>query len=203
MKRPLQYIPSHLFEQRCICDPGWQKRNGPKSPCNIDVNECLQSEVCEKTQMCINTKGSYICESQPSWTRNNSVTDNSLHGSCDNCSQCMRTHCKCPESVTCPTCPTSAEIVTHSNKDSVGNYICESHPSWTGNNSVTDNKDILAVLPDRILVYVLFGLLCLMLLIIILLSCQLCHRTRERSRKRNFKAPEQLRTSFGCVQYFI
>ncbi|XP_052224764.1 neurogenic locus notch homolog protein 3-like [Dreissena polymorpha] len=132
--------PVGMNDLSCVCNPGWQKRDGPKSPCNIDVNECLLSDVCDKTQMCINTNGS---------------------------------------------------------------YMCQSHPSWTENNSDTDNKDIVAVLPDRILLYILFGLLCLMLLIIILLSHKLCHRTRERSKRRNVKAPEQLRTIFGCVQYFI
>ncbi|XP_052227435.1 protein jagged-1a-like [Dreissena polymorpha] len=156
------------FHDQCICNVGY-KMNSTTGDCD-DVDECANHyhDPCGHRGSCTNSLGSFFCNCLYGWTNDThcltKVQDCPLcmpgyegsrcdytvceHGFAEpigmnNFSPSMRTHCKCPESVTCPTCPTSAEIVTHSNKDSVGNYICESHPSWTGNNSVTDNKDIL------------------------------------------------------------
>ena len=38
--------------------------------CLSDVNECLQSDVCEAHAVCSNTIGSYTCKCDPGYSKN-------------------------------------------------------------------------------------------------------------------------------------
>ncbi|KAK0074232.1 hypothetical protein PV326_012632, partial [Microctonus aethiopoides] len=42
------------------CKEGWKKNDDNKEGC-VDINECLDNEICPGNQFCVNTEGNYSC----------------------------------------------------------------------------------------------------------------------------------------------
>ncbi|XP_052227429.1 neurogenic locus notch homolog protein 2-like isoform X2 [Dreissena polymorpha] len=55
---------------RCVCDEGWNKSR-PDSPCDMDIDECLETNPCLNSGTCSNTNGNYHCSCVFPWSGKN------------------------------------------------------------------------------------------------------------------------------------
>ncbi|XP_070175505.1 uncharacterized protein [Littorina saxatilis] len=88
----------------CVCTSGWSGVN-----CHVDVNECLNANVCPASQVCSNTNGSFTCVCPTGFAISN-VTQ------CVDINECLT-----------PTLHNCEQVCSNT----LGSYVCSCDPGYT------------------------------------------------------------------------
>ncbi|XP_052227433.1 delta-like protein 1 isoform X3 [Dreissena polymorpha] len=162
----------------CICSHGWQNNLGDQhSVCNTDVDECTIPGVCNHIGRCTNTPGSFTCDCYPPWTGSDCSAYNCTNGKCHNGGTCEESVCSCLYPWTGKNCAEQInDVHTDVTKDR-NTYLLDS-----------------LHLSDRTFLYITFGVVGLLLLVVVVLSRSLC---QKRSLSKKISASSQQHTEFA------